>query len=112
MPCRASLRAISSAGLRPAGRHGVVARAELGQRIAFLSTIVEYFISDDEDDNTCKIDDYKEGREEETITVLGIVDGVKQGRIERREDRDNYVRFIKGVFIERIDDKLDFAACA
>lgn len=74
--------------------------------------LVEYFISDDEDDNTGKIDDYKEGREEETITVLGVVDGVKRCRIERREDRDNYVRFIKGVFIERIDDKLGFAACA
>lgn len=72
--------------------------------------LVEYFNYDDEDDDKCKFDDYKEGREEEAITVLGIVDGVKQGRIERREDRDDRVRFIKGVFIERIDDKLGFAA--
>ena len=74
------------------------------------ASLVEYYISDDEDDNKCKFDDYKEGREEETITVFGITDGVKQGRIERREDMDDCVRFIKGVFIERINDKLDFAA--
>ena len=45
-------------------------------------------------------DDYKEGREDEIITSVEIVDGVKRGKIVCREDRDNYIRLIQGTFVE------------
>lgn len=77
-----------------------------------VADLEESFIYDDEDDNKCRFDDYKEGRKEETITIFGIIDGVKQGKIERREDNDDYVRIIKGEFVERIDNGSELTPCA
>ena len=54
-------------------------------------------------DDECKdplFDDYKEGREDEIITSVKIVDGVKRGKIVRREDRDDFIRLIQGTFVK------------
>ena len=59
------------------------------------------------DVDECKdplFDDYKEGREDEIITSVKIVDGVKRGKIVRREDRDDFIRLIQGTFVEYVNN--------
>lgn len=57
-----------------------------------------------DDDDEPQFEDYCEGNEKVTITILGITNGVRQGRIEKREDMDEYVKVISGEFVERTDD--------
>ena len=63
----------------------------------------EFWIVDDDYDGP-QFEDYYAGNEKVTITILGITNGVRQGRIEKREDMDEYVKVISGEFVERTDD--------
>ena len=84
---------------------------EHGQAQYLMEADLEENYNDDEDDDPL-FEDYEEWREDITITVFDIINGVKRGRIERRENRDDCIRIIKGVFVERINSSTDAAACA
>ena len=67
---------------------------EHGQAQYLMEADFEEHYNDYDDDPL--FEDYKEGREDETITIFDIIKGVKRGRIERREDRDDCIRILWG----------------
>lgn len=63
------------------------------------ANIEGHYNDDDDEYKDPLFEDYKEGREDEIITSVEIVDGIKRGKMVRREDRDGYIRLIHGIFV-------------